>query len=522
MALPRQAEELINWLERRPRAEQAAMTLRMILRGLGPLFAGKLEPRDLAALEATNLALVHVAIKADRPKIRALLERFRDPDPLVEAGLSVSRLKKHQATAARRTSRASSLEDRFAEGILDRAAVEANQKVTASKSKSRDLVGRAMTTLSVNALTTEGSFAETVALIIPTLFRHELDAFWASAHADQAFLHNKLALATLFATPLWVGEASNPKQFSEDEETFPFWRYWYRGFLVGQPLDWELLKDVALLKRSSSTLADFNSNILFVESKRLIDLAFLPERVAKDSTGLFTLINDPPAETDIYVNALRKVRQDIDRIRARSRLSNAYSALGDVMELLENVLAHHSDQPIAVHDDFNRSLKIVLQRLERQELPPGDDYIETLIDDLNNGAIDIRAGNKDVARAVSARVNIKKRAPTLAEAQSLAHEVSSKASLSDEDLARQLKHDASVIQELDAAGQHPSHPEPEQAIHRLAHRLPQMQDTVSKSSVLNRTVETAEKADKLHKGTEAVGAMAKSGWTWLQFLISLF
>jgi hypothetical protein len=39
---------------------------------------------------------------------------------------------------------------------------------------------------------------------------------------------------------------------------------------------------------------------------------------------------------------------------------------------------------------------------------------------------------------------------------------------------------------------------------------------------VDRAVDAADKAAKLQKGAEAIGAAAEHGWGWLQYLLSLF
>lgn len=71
-------------------------------------------------------------------------------------------------------------------------------------------------------------------------------------HADR-----QLDIQTLFNLPLW-SERDEPNwlrmatkecnNFWESSAGWAFWRRWYHGLLVGQPLDWELQRRVALIE----------------------------------------------------------------------------------------------------------------------------------------------------------------------------------------------------------------------------------------------------------------------------------
>lgn len=73
----------------------------------------------------------------------------------------------------------------------------------------------------------------------------------AAAYAD-----TEVDLNTLTATPIWH-ETGEPKwlvstlipldDLLEKGSEWSFWREWYRGFLNGKPLDWELQKEIALI-----------------------------------------------------------------------------------------------------------------------------------------------------------------------------------------------------------------------------------------------------------------------------------
>jgi hypothetical protein len=455
------------------------------------------------------------------------LSGFKNSDAVTEANLSVGRTNHYEGAAARRQSRASSSDERFAEGVLRRAASETATKLNRSKTRSRKAVARAMGTLTVSLFLGENSSSDAVGLLNRILSSRERTAFWNSVAVDCDFLGQGNSVQDLFLLKLWrQGGKFKKLQIGVGDKDI-FWRYWYSSFQNGTPLDWNTLAEIALIEETSDASDDenFSRQIAEIEMRYLRALAYLPERVEKDDeTGLFTLVPDTVKDLRRYQNAIRKVQEDVGRIMSVKQ-TNAYTALDDVFSILDNTFKKYRNEPMSVHDDFVKSLKMILRKIDRQELPPHDDAIDNLIDDLNTGSIDIRATDDGVAKAVTSRMRIKARRPNPYEADSLTREIDLKSARSDERLAAQLRSDVEIIQGLDQDGKHVTDPEPEQAVQRIANRLPQMQgenDGRDNRAGVDRAVDAADKAAKLQKGAEAIGAAAEHGWGWLQYLLSLF
>jgi len=281
-------------------------------------------------------------------------------------------------------------------------------------------------------------------------------------------------------------------------------------------MDWEALAKIAFLEENRPLSDDaFGAAITNIELKRLSELSRLPERIVRDgSSGLYINVPERFENDRIIENCVRKVKNDIELINRKGH-TNAYAGLSDVFEILEYAIEHYTDNALALHDDFAKSLRMTLRKIERHDLPSNDYAIENLVDDLNTATVDIRAYDQGVSEAVERRIKINSRAPNPDEAASLLFEIRRAADRSVTSLAKQMSRDGQVIGELSPDGTHPTDAAPEQALQRVASRLPQMQEyeePEQRKTTMERTVDLADKATKIHKGAEAVGSAATHGF----------
>lgn len=242
-----------------------------------------------------------------------------------------------------------------------------------------------------------------------------------------------------------------------------------------------------------------------------------PETIARDpATGLHSVLPESVSDPRRYDNALNKVADTVRRIRnARKTPGNdMYGELEIIFDSLDIAYAKYRAEPMRMHDEFIKAQKRLLRKCETGAVLADDELIEDLIDDLNNGHIDIRTSDDGVKDAVLSRATAKKRGLSGVEEHDLDLATEAKALVSDASLARQLREDRDVIVALDENGEHPEDPTPEDAAYRLASRLPRIDDT-SVDKVVGRAVGAADKMAKLNKGGEA-------GYSWLRFFLDWF
>ena len=520
-------EKLESWLEAQSSAKRSALTLRMALRGFHPTFRQSLFGRQAALpLRGLNLCLVHVACPQYIERTTPLLNLFLDQDAITSTSQNLERVRHYESASARRLSRASSSHEHFADGILRKAADETASKLRSSQARLRANLPAALTTLSVRSFEDFQFSSQIAGLISRSTPSIDRDLFWKCVLTDSDFLEGRQSAIEVFFQPLWVGGQVEQPWVQAGRVKDGFWDYWFSGFFDGHPMDWETLARIAFLEENRRLSDDsFGAAITTIELKRLSELSRLPERIVRDeSSGLYINVPERFENDRIIENCVRKVKNDIESISKKGH-TNAYAGLSDVFEILEYAIEHYTDNALALHDDFAKSLRMTLRKIERHDLPSNDYAIENLVDDLNTATVDIRAYDQGVSEAVERRIKINSRAPNPEEAASLLCEIRRAADRSVTSLAKQMSRDGQVIGELSPDGTHPTDAAPEQALQRVASRLPQMQESEEpeqRKTTMERTVDLADKATRIHKGAEAVGSAATHGFRWLDYLLSLF
>ena len=521
-------DDLEDWFDDHTPDQAACIALRAILRGLKPLIGepvtSETSPKIFMQL---NAALVHAVLPELRAQTTELLRSSINSDSIMAANLAITQVNRYEGAAARRLSRASS-EREFAAGILRKAATETTRKLKRSKSRAEVAVSKSLGHMAAGILLDKQRPSELIGLLNRAQATHERIEFWRSIEADCARVEAGTVAIELFAKPLWdLDENSRRKGDIAGPAFKGFWGYWYHGFEYGNPLNWELLAGVALLPTQQSFESELalSEAIAKIEFQHLRALAYQPERIKIDSkNGLFTVEPENYPKEVNYENAIRKVNEGVLKIRSFEN-SNSYSAISDILDIIEYTIINHKNEPMFVHDDFLKALRMIIRRVEREELPAFDDYIENLVEDLNTGCIDIRGIDEAVANSVMTRTRAKVRKPNQYEEASLLKEISTRAAQSDRNLALQLEDDGNILANLEVDGSHPEHPLPEQVVQRVANRLPQMQREPSeepRASNIDQVVNAADKANKLSKGVDAMGSAAEKSWGWLNYLISMF
>jgi hypothetical protein len=243
--MPTKIEVLEKWAGQRNEGECAAVTLRIALRGLRPLFEKNgFTDGDIQAFNVFNLAYVHMVMERERSHTKTILERVRNAGVLAEANLLVRRVDYYEGASARRQSRASSSNEEFADGVLRRAASATVDKLRKTKTDAKVLVARAMAVLASEAFDRPEALLEAAGLLSRSLSSLDRADFWISVSSDCENLDQKKSVEELFRSNLWQGIPSEVELANESSEAF--WRYWYQGFVQGRPLATELLRDVAL------------------------------------------------------------------------------------------------------------------------------------------------------------------------------------------------------------------------------------------------------------------------------------
>jgi hypothetical protein len=357
------------------------------------------------------------------------------------------------------------------------------------------------------------SFSSTLLPSSSALENVERESYWEAVQADALALQSG---ADPITTPLWFG--TPPEWFTisdilvrtiwaRDPEIWDFWLRWWDGMLVGKPLDWTLQRDVALILDDvwKEGPVAVKVEIDRIEINHIVNRTPHAEIIDRDASGLFyatPVVTLPPT---VFQNAKDKVSDAVAEVRARLGHNQIAAILPD-LDLLDRYSARYADNPLRLHDEFEK-LKARIDLLVRQgELSPHD-LIGDLRAALDSGAIDIRRSDKEVAKVIKGRtaerlVRLRKdRTPkveaALAQAQAEARP----------DLRQELQEDLATADK--PATNDAETTAQENAAYRAVSRMSRMAKRAK-----DDTVKLADDAGKVAKGVEAAGKAAEAAPVW--------
>ncbi|MEO0379183.1 MAG: hypothetical protein AAF252_02870 [Pseudomonadota bacterium] len=188
---------------------------------------------------------------------------------------------------------------------------------------------------------------------------------------------------------------------NQPEET-EFWKRWYKGFLVGAPLNWEFQRKVAQIDDSTwdQGIKAVANAIREIEAHFLVESLPQIEEVFQADSGLYdvrTSFSDPIVLIESIEN----------RVRFALGLaveSNAcdLNAMSTAAKVLRHALDNCLDDPNALEQFLRRASDMIKARIADGSFS-GDDELGLLTKTLDEMALQLRADHPDVAAAVDAR-----------------------------------------------------------------------------------------------------------------------
>ena len=219
-------------------------------------------------------------------------------------------------------------------------------------------------------------------------------------------------LEALWTRPLWPGSGNrflehwrSTRSAMRRNPDAGFFRRWYEGILKGDPVNWEVLAEVASIPpadwdQGSARVAERIAEIELRHIRNSTPLAesvrWIPEIERVRITPL--QMDDAPAWDMI----LDKLRDAVHDIRPDGSLRNAHAALHDTLQMLERTLDQYRDSPQRMHDDTATALVEAKRLLEAGEIPD-DMNVQRFMRALDENALDILGKMPRVLEAVSRR-----------------------------------------------------------------------------------------------------------------------
>ena len=296
-------------------------------------------------------------------------------------------------------------------------------------------------------------------------------------------------------------------RLQSDPVDWSFWIKWYEASLNGQPLNPDMLEEIALIDSRDwrQGAAHVNALIAGIEKAYLLKATPLAERMELNpATGRLRVIPERMSQKTLYNNVLETVRDGMEDLRKSPQFTNALAALQPVFEdILDRTLTKYASSPQRVHDDFVKAKKRIQRLMDVGELSPDDAVIE-FVDDLDKGAANIRANIPVVREAFAALAALRVAEASEADVNALQAGAEYVAQHSDPELAEEMREDSqTLVASRDVPEGAPPVLTPDSA-YRLSSRLPRAESILSPKNV--------------GKVIAGVG----SGHTFMQVILRLF
>jgi hypothetical protein len=207
----------------------------------------------------------------------------------------------------------------------------------------------------------------------------------------------------IFYNPLWEGKM--PAAYTDawdllsktSEPDLAFWRNWYRGFLDGAPLDWELQKRVALIpndvwEQGNGAVAEA---IREIEAEYLAEQSSLAEDVFyNDETARIARRVVPQAQPKTMANMLAALRDDLEDASSGNLLSKtAYD-----YRTLDRMMTKYHRNPERVEMDVVKISGSLRRQIDAGDLPDAPE-VEGLCTTLVEIGLEIRAQHPEIDEA---------------------------------------------------------------------------------------------------------------------------
>ena len=242
--------------------------------------------------------------------------------------------------------------------------------------------------------------------------------------------------------------------------------------------------------------------IAIKELTYLVEATPNSEDIARGPDGLFFAVPRTTIRPDLFRDAKERVSDTLVEIRA-AVTSNSARYLESHLARLDAVLQRYPDRPQRVHDEFEQ-IRHAIEVMTKSEGLPSFELLDRLLRQLDDGAIDIRRSDKEVALTVKARASSRlhrMKAERKAKFDGAMNEAADESRL---DLKQEILEDI-------AATNDPTVPEEQkdEPAYRLVSRGARMAKAAKDESV-----KAADDLGKIVKGAEAAGKIIEHAPGW--------
>lgn len=230
--------------------------------------------------------------------------------------------------------------------------------------------------------------------------------FWSSLSRDAAEIDAR-GSTNLFATRLWHDRVTSPIEpyaengiaplWDEGAGEWSFWRDWYQGVLNGNPPDWELWHQIALIPNHDWQLGATNiaQKISEVQARFLARRLPIAETIRFDATlGGFVSDPTPLVRLGLVSTTLSRVSDTLDD--ALADVANGLQERDPEPRQLRRMLDRYSNDPQRIEMDVTATQRDLMRRMAKDDLPASASIL-ALVDALGECGQAVRASNPEIA-----------------------------------------------------------------------------------------------------------------------------
>ncbi|MEM1101185.1 MAG: hypothetical protein AAGH73_06615 [Pseudomonadota bacterium] len=290
------------------------------------------------------------------------------------------------------------------------AALSTFSAISAARSaafSARSAAFSALSAYAAAALSARSAAAD-AATAFSALSADAADAAYSALSADSADpgFSSPIWPAGLLPAAIESAHGAFLERLSAEDGPWLWWRDWYLGMWNGTPTDWDFALQVAKIddviwKQGARAVAD---EIERLQALYVPDTLPQVESVERDADGRYVLVNVEAKAPALLETALKQMAFMLEQCLGSN--SSSLTSMCMAAKLLKYTRDECGDDPNAVEANFRMARSMILQNLDSGSYHR-EDAIETLVQVLEDGALQLRADHPDVATAVDRRTERK-------------------------------------------------------------------------------------------------------------------
>jgi len=237
-------------------------------------------------------------------------------------------------------------------------------------------------------------------------------AIWTPIRSDCKKISAK---EDVLAAPLW-SNLENPLETVwrgiKSGVTAPewsFWIKWYDDALVGNPPNWKMLEQIALIESEvwDAGPEAVATRIAEIQLGRAVAATPNAEDISINDAGKYEAVarSNLPAQT--LQDANERIGDVIRQIRAAQETTNQYTGLIPEADLLEERQRQYADNALRLHEVCYQVVRHIGGHVANGVLPDNDNLVGDVTSDLQNNADDIYNFDEEVRKTVDARAKLR-------------------------------------------------------------------------------------------------------------------